>query len=104
MHPAVRLAWVLCAMAMAALAADVGFDFDGAIEGASATDGSFNTGGTINVNGYTIKIPKNLQVNFPAAFVPWKDFVAAYKSGSFGNYEVSVCSPPTLTPFPPSSY
>ncbi|KAH6691437.1 hypothetical protein F5X68DRAFT_274043 [Plectosphaerella plurivora] len=90
MHTALRLAWVLCAFAIAALAADIGFDFDGAIEGASATDTSYNTGGTISVNGYTVKIPKNLQVNFPAAFVPWKDFVAAYKSGSFSGYEVSV--------------
>ncbi|KAK6066366.1 hypothetical protein SCUP515_10682 [Seiridium cupressi] len=70
--------------------ADVGFALDGAVEGASATDTTFNTGGTISVNGWTVTIPKNLQVGFPVAWVPWTDFVASYRAGSFPNYEVSV--------------
>jgi len=48
----------------------------GALENATATDGTYNTGGTITVNGFTAKVPKNLLVQFPAAWVPWKDFVA----------------------------
>jgi hypothetical protein len=57
---------------------------------ASATGTTFNTGGSISVNGWTITVPKNLQVGFPAAWVPWKDFVASYISGAFPGYEVSV--------------
>ncbi|KAI1872744.1 uncharacterized protein JN550_003618 [Neoarthrinium moseri] len=71
-------------------AADVGFALDGAIEGATATDTSFNTGGTISVNGWTATVPKNLQVGFPVAWVPWKDFVASYQAGQFAGYQVSV--------------
>jgi len=40
------------------------------------------------VGGLSITIPKNLQVQFPAAWVPFKDFVAR---GYTGN-EVSVSS------------
>lgn len=54
----------------------------------TATDASFNTGGTISVNGWTVKIPKNLQVGFPAAWIPWKDFVA--NKALYIGYEVSV--------------
>lgn len=31
MHTALKLAWVLCTLVIGALAADFGFDFDGAI-------------------------------------------------------------------------
>ncbi|KAM7210458.1 hypothetical protein V8F06_014160 [Rhypophila decipiens] len=47
----------------------------GALEGATAADNTYNTGGTITVNGFTMNVPKNLLVQFPAAWVPWKDFV-----------------------------
>ncbi|KAK4207066.1 hypothetical protein QBC37DRAFT_476687 [Rhypophila decipiens] len=47
----------------------------GALEGATATDNSYNTGGTIAVNCFTMNVPKNLLVQFPAAWVPWKDFI-----------------------------
>lgn len=57
----------------------------------AATDATkFNSGGTLNVNGWTITIPDNLQVNFPAAFVPWKDFAA---DKSYIGYEISVSWP-----------
>ena len=72
-----------------AAAQDVGFALDGALQGASAESTAFNAGGRISVNGWTVIVPKNLQVGFPAAWVPWKDFVA--NIGSFKDFEVSVC-------------
>lgn len=51
---------------------------------ASGTD--YNSGGTISVNGWSIVVPANLQVQFPAAFIPFKDFVAS----GFTGHEVSV--------------
>lgn len=47
----------------------------GSLEDATATDDTFNTGGSIVVNGFTMNVPKNLLVQFPAAWVPWKEFV-----------------------------
>lgn len=38
--------------------------------------GTYNSGGTISVAGWTIKVPQNAQVGFPAAWVPWRDFCA----------------------------
>ncbi|KAK1995144.1 hypothetical protein LX36DRAFT_640306 [Colletotrichum falcatum] len=60
----------------------------GALEDATAADDAFNTGGTIVVNGFTVNVPKNLLVQFPAAWVPWKEFVA--QKGSFVGYETLV--------------
>ncbi|USP77920.1 hypothetical protein yc1106_05194 [Curvularia clavata] len=60
----------------------------GGLEDATATDGSYNSGGSITVNGFSIQIPKNLQVQFPAAWVPWKDFSAG-KESMLG-YEINV--------------
>lgn len=51
---------------------------------ADSTD--FNTGGSITVNGVSVKIPRNLQFQFPAAFVPFKTVAA----GGFTGNEVSV--------------
>jgi hypothetical protein len=62
---------------------------------ASATPDSddYNTGGKIRVNGVTVTIPKNLQVQFPAAWVPFKTVA----NGQFEGYEVSVSeTDPTL--------
>lgn len=42
----------------------------------TVTDGTYNSGGTISVAGFTIKVPKNTQVGFPAAWVPWPEFCA----------------------------
>lgn len=35
---------------------------------------SYNSGGAISVAGFTITVPKNTQVGFPAAWVSWRDF------------------------------
>ena len=61
----------------------------GALEDATVTDDTYNTGGTIIVNGFSIQIPKNMLVQFPAAWVPWKDFVA--QKDSMIGYETNVC-------------
>ncbi|KAG9948181.1 hypothetical protein KCU85_g5218, partial [Aureobasidium melanogenum] len=63
------------------------FVLDGRLDSATASDGTYNSGGTISVNGYSITIPQNLQVQFPAAFAPFGDFASA---GSFVGHEVSV--------------
>lgn len=53
---------------------------------ATADSTAFNTGGKVSVGGLDITIPKNLQIQFPAAWVPFKEFVAGGYSGS----EISV--------------
>ncbi|KAK4148880.1 hypothetical protein C8A00DRAFT_38530 [Chaetomidium leptoderma] len=70
------------------LGTDVPILLNGALVDATATDDSYNTGGTISVNGWTVIVPKNMLVTFPAAFVPWKDFVAG-KASVIG-FEVNV--------------
>jgi len=82
----------------AALAVDIPILLDGALIDATATDDSYNTGGTITVNGWTVNVPKNMLVSFPAAFVPWREFVAN-KSAVLG-FEVNVCPPPLPVPRP----
>ncbi|KAK3997773.1 hypothetical protein QBC44DRAFT_314448 [Cladorrhinum sp. PSN332] len=47
----------------------------GSFENATTTDATYNTGGTVTVNGFAMNVPKNLLVQFPAAWVPFKDFV-----------------------------
>jgi hypothetical protein len=60
----------------------------GALDDATAFDDTYNTGGTISVGGFNITVPKNIQVEFPAAYIPWKDFVAG-KNSMLG-YETNV--------------
>jgi hypothetical protein len=60
----------------------------GGLEDASADDDTYNTGGSITLNGFAIKVPKNVLVEFPAAYVPWKDFVED-KNAMLG-YEIMV--------------
>ncbi|KAK4204632.1 hypothetical protein QBC40DRAFT_250032 [Triangularia verruculosa] len=62
----------------------------GAFEDATVTvnDTSYNAGGTITVNGFIMNIPKNLLVQFPAAWVPWRDFVAS--KSDFMGFETLV--------------
>jgi len=80
---------LLSALAAVVVSQDVGFAVDGYLADAAVTDTSlYNTGGSISVNGWNVVVPKNLQVGFPAAWVPWKDFVASL--GTFRGYEVSV--------------
>ncbi|TLD05612.1 uncharacterized protein E2P81_ATG10342, partial [Venturia nashicola] len=71
-------------------AAVVPFNLDGVMDSATADSGDFNTGGKITVAGLTITIPKNLQFQFPAAWVPFKEIAAGGHVGNeisvFGNY------------------
>ncbi|KAF2965157.1 hypothetical protein GQX73_g8432 [Xylaria multiplex] len=60
----------------------------GALQDATAFDDTFNTGGTISVGGFNITVPRNMQVEFPAAYVPWKDF--AEDKDSMIGYETNV--------------
>jgi hypothetical protein len=71
-----------------AFAQDAPLFVQGGLEDATAVDDSYNSGGTIMVNGFSVQVPKNLQVQFPAAWVPWKDF-AADKASMLG-YEINV--------------
>ncbi|KAF6812113.1 hypothetical protein CMUS01_13132 [Colletotrichum musicola] len=68
--------------------ADVPLDIDGAFQGATATTGDFNSGGSIVCNGQSVIVPKNLQITFPAAFVGFKDF--AGNSGAYIGYQCSI--------------
>ncbi|KAK5651794.1 hypothetical protein OQA88_11661 [Cercophora sp. LCS_1] len=75
-------------LVLGVLGVDVPVFLDGALIDATADDDSYNTGGTISVNGWNVTVPKNMLVTFPAAFVPWKDFVAD-KAAVLG-FEVNV--------------
>ncbi|KAK7914451.1 hypothetical protein PG985_012154 [Apiospora marii] len=91
MRTGITLWWALFLLVLGVLAQDVGFDLDGTIDSATTADDTlFNSGGSISVNGFTVTVPKNLQVGFPASWVPWKDFVSAWKDGKFPGFEVSV--------------
>lgn len=48
----------------------------------------FNSGGSITVGGTSITVPENLLVQFPAAFIPFRDFVA--NGGQYNGFELSV--------------
>ena len=50
-------------------AAIIPFTLDGALDSATADSSEYNTGGKISVNGVDIVVPKNLQFQFPAAWV-----------------------------------
>lgn len=73
-------------------AQDAPLFIQGGLQDATATDDTYNTGGTIAVNGFNMEVPKNLQVQFPAAWVPWKDFVS--QKDSMLGYEINVMRPP----------
>ncbi len=77
-------------------AAVIPFTLDGALENPKADSDAFNTGGSIEVNGVTIKIPKNLQFQFPAAWVGMKDIAA----GGFAGNEVLVRPCLSINPHP----
>ena len=51
------------------LAQVIPFTLDGALDSVSADTQDYNTGGKISVNGVDIVVPKNLQFQFPAAWV-----------------------------------
>lgn len=72
-----------------AFAQDAPLFVQGGLEDATAADDTYNSGGSITVNGFNVQVPKNMLVQFPAAWVPWKDFVA--EKGFMLGYEVNVC-------------
>lgn len=60
----------------------------GSFEDATFADEAYNSGGSITVNGFTMNVPKNLLVQFPAAWVPWREFVAS--KADFQGFETLV--------------
>lgn len=66
---------------------------DGALQDVIATDDTYNSGGLIVVNGYNMTVPKNVLVQFPSAWVPFKDFAA--NKEDFIGFEAFVCSAPS---------
>lgn len=79
--------WLL-GLPLKVMTQDAPLFIQGGFEDATATDDSYNTGGTISLNGFTITVPTNVLVQFPAAWVPWKDFVED-KEAMIG-YEINV--------------
>ncbi|KAK3936824.1 hypothetical protein QBC46DRAFT_452429 [Diplogelasinospora grovesii] len=71
-----------------ALTQDIPFDINGGFQGCSTDGTAYNAGGFIKVNGWTIKVPQNTQVGFPAAWIPWKDF--CNNAGFYNGMEVTV--------------
>ncbi|KAF2190007.1 hypothetical protein K469DRAFT_560720 [Zopfia rhizophila CBS 207.26] len=65
------------------------FTVDGALDSCSSDDSSvYNSGGSISVNSFNIKVPKNLIAQFPAAWVPFVEMCAGGIAGK--GYEVLV--------------
>lgn len=72
------------------LAEVIPFTLDGALDSATADSDEYNTGGTISVNGVSVKVPKNLQFQFPAAWVGMKEIAG----GKFNGHELTVSEYP----------
>ncbi|KAK3695699.1 hypothetical protein B0T22DRAFT_418518 [Podospora appendiculata] len=83
-----KLILALLLLVLGVLGTDVPLVLDGALIDATVTDNTYNSGGTISVNGWVVTIPQNLLVTFPAAFIPWPEFVAG-KAAVLG-FEVNV--------------
>lgn len=66
----------LLLLALPALAQDSFLSIDGFLEDAIATDDTYNSGGTLVVNGFTMEVPTNVLVQFPSAWVPFTEFAA----------------------------
>lgn len=62
-------------LAPAVLGQDAPLFIQGALEDATVSGDAYNAGGSITVNGFSMNVPENLLVQFPAAWVPWKTFV-----------------------------
>ncbi|KAL5433186.1 hypothetical protein PMIN07_007772 [Paraphaeosphaeria minitans] len=58
----------------------------GAFGGCSVASNDFNSGGSISVDGWNITVPKNLIVQFPTIWVPFRKLCGAGING----YEVTV--------------
>ena len=72
------------------------FTLDGALDSVSADTDEYNTAGRISVNGVDIVVPKNLQFQFPAAWVGVKEMAA----GKFLGNEVTVSVPRPIKTIP----
>ncbi|RDW65390.1 hypothetical protein BP5796_10082 [Coleophoma crateriformis] len=58
------------------------FSVTGFLDSAQANAGTaVNRGGTVTISGYTVTIPDNLLVEFPALFVPFAEFTAGERAG-----------------------
>jgi hypothetical protein len=64
------------------------FTLDGALDSVTADSDEYNTAGRIQVNGVDIIVPKNLQFQFPAAWVGVKEMAA--DKGKYTGNEVTV--------------
>ncbi|KAL8389053.1 hypothetical protein RB595_008826 [Gaeumannomyces hyphopodioides] len=82
------LLFAIALSGVAAQAADAPLFVQGGLEDATASSDVYNTGGTLSVGGFTMQVPKNVLVQFPAAWVPFKDLAA--KKAEFNGYETLV--------------
>lgn len=85
----VSLVFSLALLIVPAAAQDSYLWVQGAFEDATVSDETYNSGGVIVVNGFTMNVPKNVLVQFPSAWVPFKDFAAS--KGNFIGFETFVC-------------
>lgn len=83
------LVFSLLLLTLPAAAQDSFLWIDGALEDVLATDDTYNTGGVIVVNGQNMTVPKNVLVQFPSAWVPFKEFAA--NKEDFIGFEAFVC-------------
>ena len=58
------------------------FTLDGALDSVSADTNEYNTAGRISVNGVDIVVPKNLQFQYPAAWVGVREMAACKFTGN----------------------
>lgn len=66
----------LVLLSLTVCAQDYPLFVQGAFEDATVTDDTYNSGGSVVVNGFTMSVPRNVLVQFPAAWVPFPEFVA----------------------------
>ncbi|KAH7067597.1 hypothetical protein BKA63DRAFT_424092 [Paraphoma chrysanthemicola] len=70
----------LTSLSVAQLPKIIPFLVTGGLDGCSAGS-EFNSGGSVQVNGFNIQVPKNLIVQFPTVFAPFKDLCGAGAAG-----------------------
>ncbi|OAL46422.1 hypothetical protein IQ07DRAFT_150500 [Pyrenochaeta sp. DS3sAY3a] len=58
----------------------------GSLDGCEVETSEYNSGGEIKVNNFDIEVPKNLIVQFPTVWAPFKDFCNA----GAGGFEITV--------------
>ncbi|KAL3417340.1 hypothetical protein PVAG01_11340 [Phlyctema vagabunda] len=64
------------------LAQTLPFTVTGFLDSATANSGSaLNRGGRVSISGFSVTIPDNLLVEFPALFVPFAAFVSGVRPG-----------------------